>query len=171
MCGQVGEPVPQTWSSQPWMWFSPFFCIKSHHLHPSFSPSDSPCKNKQANKKTAHPTSAKATKNLARHPDCTSSSWMWPQVSSGSQHCWSISSSLLLFQTFYPLTSAKPPSPICTMLLYHFKIRKQTGRVTLSLHPNPILFLLSAPPPHPGSRPSHLPSESPPEKIPFIPES
>ena len=50
MCGQVGEPVPQTWSSQPWMWFSPFFCIKSHHLHPSFSPSDSPCKNKQTKK-------------------------------------------------------------------------------------------------------------------------
>lgn len=152
------------------MWFSPLFCKKSHHLYPSFSPSDPPCKNKQVNKKTTHTTSPKETENLSQHPTCTSSGWMWPQVSSGSQHCWSNSSSLL-FQTFSSLTSSKSPSPFCTKLLYHFKIRKQTGRITLSLHRNHILFLLSAPLPCPGSRPSHLSSESPPEKTSFIPES
>lgn len=110
---------------------------------PSFSPSDPPCKSKQANKKTTHNITKRKQKTLpntlpASAAECGPKSPVGPSTAS------LLLQLIILNLLFSHLLRA--PSPFCTKLLYHFKIRKQTGRITLSLHRNHILFLLFAPP-------------------------
>ena len=143
------------------MTLSPRFCIKPHHLYASFSPSGSPWKKQNKSKKPCP--------ILYLYLN----SWTWPQISSGPQHSWANSSSWL-FQTFSPLTHFKAPSQFCTkLLLHHFKEKKKS-KLEESLYLC-IITVFSAcflhPHSCPGSRPSQLPSESPPKKTSFIPES
>lgn len=76
---------------------TPHFGIKPYHLYPSFF----------SVRLTLGKTN-KQTKNTCPTFYLYLSSWIWPQISAGSQRPW-VNSSSQLFQVFSPLTPSKPP--------------------------------------------------------------